>query len=126
MFYRSPKNPLLVQQATSISPPIINGSSIVNKNTYYTGTGKSLTHITNSMAGNIESHSTLSSNKPNLGIIAVLDQLNYGFSKLRFHTWHFIKGDGRGLGDELTLIRKSYAVGLATVRAARANWHVKA
>jgi len=93
----------------------IDSSSIVNKNTYYTGAGKSLSHITNGMAGNIESHSTLSSNEPILSITAVLDQVNYGFSKLHFHdatkaTWHFIKGGGSGLGAELTLIREELEV----------------
>ena len=96
--------------------PLANGtidtSSIINGNTYVTGTGKSLTHIINGMAGNIESHSTLSSDEPILNITAVLDQKNYGFSKFTFQssttaTWQFIKGDGSGIGDELTLIKKS-------------------
>ncbi len=90
---------------------VIDTGSIVDKNTYYTGTGNSLTHITNGMAGNIESHSTLSSSKPILNITAVLDQVNYGFSTLTFHDaqkaiWQFIKGDGSGYGDQLTLVRK--------------------
>ena len=88
----------------------IDESSIVDKITYYTGNGKSLTHITNGMAGNIKSHSTLRSNEPILNITAVLDQVNYGFSTLDIQdekkaTWRFIKGDGSGHGDELTLIK---------------------
>ncbi|TAQ88942.1 hypothetical protein B7494_g2715 [Chlorociboria aeruginascens] len=90
----------------------IDTSSIINNNTYYTGTGKSLTHLINGMAGNIESHSVLDADEPILSITAVLNQKDYGFSKFTFHnatvaTWEFIKGDGSGLGDELTLIRKS-------------------
>jgi hypothetical protein len=88
----------------------IDASSIVNNNTYYTGTGKSLTHIINGMAGNIESHSTLGS-APLLNITTVLNQKDYGFSKLTFHnataaTWQFVKGDGTGFGDELTMLKK--------------------
>lgn len=89
----------------------IDTASIVNKNTYYTGTGRSLTHIINGMAGNIESHSTLDPGQKTLNITAVLNQEDYGFSKFTFHnankaTWQFVKGDGSGFGDELTLIKK--------------------
>ncbi|KAJ9201185.1 hypothetical protein DTO021D3_6091 [Paecilomyces variotii] len=89
----------------------IDTASIVNKSTYYTGTGRSLTHIINGMAGNIESHSTLDPGQKTLNITAVLNQEDYGFSKFTFHnankaTWQFVKGDGSGFGDELTLIKK--------------------
>lgn len=87
---------------------VIDTSSIINHNTYRTGTGKSLVHIINGMAGNIESHSILSG-EPLLNITAVLDQQHYGFSTFTFHentaTWQFIKGDGSGIGDEVTLIK---------------------
>lgn len=88
----------------------IDVASIVNNNTYYANEGVSMTHITNGMAGNIESHSTLGDD-PLLNITAVLNQRDYGFSKLTFHnatalTWQFILGDGSGFGDELTLLKK--------------------
>jgi Iron/zinc purple acid phosphatase-like protein C len=88
---------------------IIDSSAIVNNNTYITGTGKSLTHLINGMAGNIESHSTLGTS-PQLNITAVLNQKDYGFSKFSFHdethaSWSFIKGDGSGLGDTLNLVK---------------------
>jgi hypothetical protein len=90
----------------------IDTSSIINNNTYYSGTGKSLTHVINGMAGNIESHSTLTSDEPVLNITAVLNQKDYGFSTFTFHnetvaSWQFVKGDGSGIGDQLTLIKKS-------------------
>ncbi|KAI9700554.1 MAG: hypothetical protein M1820_006708 [Bogoriella megaspora] len=89
----------------------IESNNIVNNNTYYTGTGTSLTHIINGMAGNIESHSTLGSDAL-LNITTVLNQRDYGFSKLTVHntsvaTLQYIKGDGNGLGDELTLLKKN-------------------
>jgi len=61
------------------------------------------------MAGNIESHSQLGSD-PLLNITAVLNQIDFGFSKFTFHnasvaSWHFIKGVDGSLGDELTLIK---------------------
>ncbi|KAF2234884.1 acid phosphatase [Viridothelium virens] len=89
----------------------IASSNIVNNNTYYTGDGKSITHVINGMAGNIESHSTLGDD-PVLNITAVLNQRNYGFSKFTFHnattaTWQYVKGDGTGYGDQLTLLKKN-------------------
>jgi acid phosphatase len=70
-----------------------------------------MTHLINGMAGNIESHSTLSSSESILNITAVLDQEHYGFSKLtvvdaKTLKWAFIRGDGGSLGDELTLLKK--------------------
>lgn len=101
-------------------PLMSNGSidtgSVVNNNTYETNPGVSLTHLINGMAGNIESHSTLSSSQPRLNISAVLNNEDYGFSRMTFHdeyklTWQFIKGDGSGVGDELTLMKKGKAGG---------------
>lgn len=91
----------------------IDTSAIINNNTYYANNGKSMTHIINGMAGNVESHSTLPANET-LNITAVLDQKHYGFSKLTFHnasqaTWQFIRGVDGKIGDELTLIKKPAA-----------------
>ncbi|KAF2724618.1 acid phosphatase [Polychaeton citri CBS 116435] len=90
----------------------IDSASIVNNHTYLTNPGKSITYITNGMAGNIESHSTLDSGRSPLNITAVLDQKHYGFSKLTFHnasafTWQMIRGDGHGIRDELTLLKRA-------------------
>jgi hypothetical protein len=90
----------------------IDKSSMVNPNTYITGTGKSMAHIINGMAGNIESHSTLRPGAPVLNITAVLNQKDYGFSKFTFHnataaTWEYVKGDGSGIGDTLVLVKKT-------------------
>lgn len=71
-----------------------------------------MTHIINGMAGNIESHSTLSEGEAIANITAILDQTHYGFSKLTVHnasalTWTFIRGDDGSVGDELTLLKHS-------------------
>jgi acid phosphatase len=88
----------------------VDHSAVVDKNTYRTNSGKSLAHVTNGMAGNIESHSTLSSDEPVLKLTNVLDQKNYGFSKLTVHsakklTWQMIRGKDGQVGDELTLLK---------------------
>lgn len=85
-------------------------SDIIDKNTFKTGTGSSLTHVINGMAGNIESHSELSSGESILNITVVLDTTHYGFSKLTFHdaktaSWQFIKGDDGSVGDEFTMVK---------------------
>lgn len=89
----------------------IDRASVVNNHTYTTNPGKSITYVTNGMAGNIESHSTLSAGAPVLNITAVLDMQHYGFSKLAVHnasavTWTFVKGDDGTAGDQLTLLKK--------------------
>ncbi|TPX07727.1 uncharacterized protein E0L32_010623 [Thyridium curvatum] len=94
----------------------IDKGSVVNNKTYTTNPGVSMTHIVNGMAGNIESHSTLDPKKGVLPITAVLDQTHYGFSKLVVHnasvvTWQFVLGNGSGIGDELTLIKKANSSG---------------
>ena len=86
----------------------IDTASIVNNNTYKTNPGKSMTHIVNGMAGNIESHSTLAANKT-LNITNILDQTHYGFSRLTVLSgtelkWEFVQGDGP-IGDTFTLIK---------------------
>ena len=83
----------------------------MNNNTYYTNPGKSMTHIVNGAAGNIESHSTLSAGQSPASMTAVLDQLHYGFGKLTFHnssalTWQYVQGDDGAIGDKLTLLKK--------------------
>jgi len=87
----------------------IDTASIINNNTYYTNPGVSMTHLINGMAGNIESHSTLTGGV--LNITAVLDQTHYGFSKLTVLNatalkWTFVRGDGGIIGDELLLLKK--------------------
>jgi acid phosphatase len=88
----------------------VDHSAVIDDNTYKTNPGKSLTHIINGMAGNIESHSTLSSDESKLKITNVLDQKNYGFSKLTIHsakklTWQMVQGKDGEVGDELTLLK---------------------
>ena len=88
----------------------VDQSAVVDKNTYKTNPGKSLTYIVNGMAGNIESHSVLSKDESKLKITNVLDQKNYGFSKLTVNsakklTWQMIKGEDGTVGDELTLLK---------------------
>jgi acid phosphatase len=73
-----------------------------------------MTHLINGMAGNIESHSTLSGGI--LNITAVLDQTHYGFSKLTVLNatalkWSFVRGDGGIIGDELLLLKKPGSTG---------------
>lgn len=93
----------------------IDEASIINNNTYFANEGTSLTHIINGMAGNVESHSILGTTKL-LNITAILDDEHYGFSKMTFFNetvmkWEFVRGDGKGIGDSLTLIRNSTAKG---------------
>lgn len=89
----------------------IDKASVKDKNTYYTNPGVSMTHIINGMAGNIESHSVLSGGEKKLDITNVLNQRDFGFSKLTVHnekkvSWQFIKGGDGSLGDEFTLLKK--------------------
>ncbi|KAJ4155504.1 hypothetical protein LMH87_000744 [Akanthomyces muscarius] len=89
----------------------IDKAAIVNNNTFYANEGKSITHIINGMAGNIESHSELAKAKKPLDITCIFDQTHYGFSKLTVVnetvlTWSFVKGGDGSSGDDLTLIRK--------------------
>jgi hypothetical protein len=86
----------------------VDHSAVVNTNTYRSKTG-SLIHITNGMAGNVESHSTLDGS-PKLNITNYLDQKNYGFSKLTVHSatklsWQMIMGKDGAVGDEVTLLK---------------------
>ncbi|KAJ3002877.1 hypothetical protein HKX48_002067, partial [Thoreauomyces humboldtii] len=60
---------------------IIDTSAIKDNNTYIAN-GKSITHLINGQAGNIESHSYLNPGQTQAAYTAVLDAANYGFSKL--------------------------------------------
>jgi hypothetical protein len=87
-------------------------ASVVNNHTYMTNAGKSITHIINGMAGNIESHSELGATQGVLNITAVLDTTHYGFSKLTVLNrtalrWEFIKGEDGSVGDHLTLLKST-------------------
>lgn len=89
----------------------VDNSSIISANKYQTNPGTSLVHVINGMAGNIESHSTLGTD-PRLPITAVLNQKDYGFSKLTVNsatelTWQMIMGADGSVGDEFTLTKKS-------------------
>lgn len=89
----------------------IDTSSIVNKNTYLTNAGKSMTHIINGMAGNIESHSEFSSGQGLTNITAVLNKKEYGFSKMTVVNstalkWEYIKGSDGSVGDRLWLLKQ--------------------
>ncbi|EFY93510.1 acid phosphatase precursor [Metarhizium acridum CQMa 102] len=101
----------------------IDKDAIINNNTFRTNPGKSITHIINGMAGNIESHMTLEKGQSPLNITCVLDQLHYGFSKLTIHnetvlTWSFVKGSDGSSGDDFTLIKKGSGSGSGNSTAA--------
>ena len=94
--------------------PIMNSSvidynSVIDNHTYHTNTGHSMTHIVNGQAGNVENHSTLGKN-PVLNITAVLDQYDFGFSKITVMNAtttyvEFIKGADGSVGDYLYLLK---------------------
>lgn len=95
----------------------INKDAIINNSTYMTAPGKSIAHIINGQAGNIESHSTINTTEI-LPITAHLDQMHYGFTKLNVEsaeklTFQFIRGDGAGVSDELTLVKDGSAAAKA-------------
>lgn len=90
----------------------IDTASIVNNNTYVTNAGKSMTHIINGMAGNIESHSEFSSGQGLTNITAVLNTKEYGFSKMTVVNstalkWEYIRGNDGSVGDKLWLVKPS-------------------
>lgn len=89
----------------------VDNSSVVDANTYYTNPGKTLTHLTNGMAGNVESHSTLSDGETQEAITAYLDQVNYGLTKFTIYNetallWQFVHGLDGSIGDHLWLLKK--------------------
>ena len=84
--------------------------SVVDDNTYQVGNGKSIAHLVNGQAGNIESHSTLAPKAPVLNLTNVLNYMDYGFSKLTvvnetMATWEFIKGEDGSVGDTLYMTK---------------------
>lgn len=90
----------------------IDTSSIVDNSTFYTNPGKSMTHLINGAAGNIESHSTLDEGESWADITVFLDDEHYGYSKLTVEsetelTWKYIRGDSGAVGDSLTLKKRS-------------------
>lgn len=97
-----------------IRPMMVGGTidydSIVNHNTYKASPGKSMVHVVNGMAGNIESHSTLG-DQHRLALTAVLNKHDYGFSKIIFNsanklTWQYIMGKNGEVGDEFVLTKE--------------------
>lgn len=89
----------------------IDAASVVDNNTYYTNPGKSMTHIINGAAGNIESHSTLDGD-PIAAYTQVLDYEHYGFGRLSVDSeaelrWTWVRGDDGGVGDTLTLKKRA-------------------
>ncbi|KAH8646176.1 Metallo-dependent phosphatase-like protein [Xylariales sp. PMI_506] len=88
----------------------IDTASVVSDNSYTTNPGVSITHIINGMAGNIESHTVLDEGESIAKITAVLNQEDYGYSKLTVVdattlTWTFIEGETGAVGDTLTLTK---------------------
>ncbi|KAJ5166177.1 Acid phosphatase [Penicillium canariense] len=88
----------------------IDTASVINNNTYRTNAGKSMTHIINGMAGNIESHSEFSSGQGLTNITAVLNKSEYGFSKMTVVNstalkWEYIRGSDGSVGDSLWLLK---------------------
>ncbi|KAJ7725426.1 Metallo-dependent phosphatase-like protein [Mycena maculata] len=85
--------------------------SVINNHTYKTNPGKSLIHLVNGQAGNVESHSELNG-APLLNITAFLDHEHYGFAKLTVHnasmaSWQFIHGGNGKVGDYLYIVKTS-------------------
>ncbi|KAJ5484781.1 Acid phosphatase [Penicillium diatomitis] len=88
----------------------IDTASVVNNNTFYTNAGKSMTHLINGAAGNLESHSELSKGQHVQNITAVLNTQDYGYSKLTVVnatalTWEYIIGSDGSVRDSLTLLK---------------------
>lgn len=69
-----------------------------------------MTHIVNGMAGNIESHSELSTGESLSNITAVLNTSEYGFSKITVVNstalkWEYVRGNDGSIGDHLWLVK---------------------
>lgn len=87
----------------------IDYASVVDNHTYTTASGKSMVHIVNGQAGNIESHSTLGKD-PVLNLTKVLNNNDYGYTKLTVVNettveTAFIRGEDGSVGDYLTLVK---------------------
>lgn len=61
-----------------IGNSVVNNKAVINNNTYSTGTGQSIVHLTNGAAGNVENHSTINTTQINNTLTYKLDQTNYG------------------------------------------------
>lgn len=88
----------------------IDTASIINNNTYRANPGKSMTHLINGAAGNLESHSEFSKGQSLQNMTAVLNNVDYGFSKLTVVSatalkWEYIRGQDGSIGDSLTLLK---------------------
>lgn len=88
----------------------LDAASVIDKNTYRANPGKSMTHIVNGMAGNIESHTEFSAGQGITNITAVLNHKQYGFSKLTVSNstalkWEYIRGNDGKVGDSLWLFK---------------------
>jgi hypothetical protein len=88
----------------------IDQESIIDEHTYKTNNGKSIAHLVNGQAGNIESHSVLGDD-PVLNITAYLDYKNYGFTKLTVYnasmaSWEFVHGSDGSTGDYVYLVKE--------------------
>lgn len=85
--------------------------SAVQDNHTYIATNSSMIHIIEGNAGNVESHSTIDKSKI-LNITAELNEVDYGFAKLRVHnsthaTYRFIRGADGSTGDYVDIIKAS-------------------
>ena len=86
--------------------------NFINNNTYITGNGKSLVHIVNGQAGNVESHSSMAhDHDPRLNITVFLDQTHYGFSRLNVFNattslLEFVHGDDGKVWDHLYMVKE--------------------
>lgn len=99
----------------------IDTASIINNNTYRTNPGKSMTHLINGAAGNLESHSEFSQGQSLTNMTAVLNNVDYGFSKLTVVSatalkWEYIRGQDGSIGDSLTLLKPAGVKKARTVR----------
>lgn len=91
-------------------------ASILNKNTYGTNAGKSMTHIINGMTGNIEDHSELRSGQSLANMAAMLNMKEFGFSKMMVVNStalkrEYIRGSDGTVADSLWPLKPSTAHG---------------
>lgn len=86
--------------------------SVVNNNTYVTNPGKSMTHLINGAAGNVESFTPWKKSDHLKNITAVLNREDFGFSKLTVVNstalkWDYVLGTNGSEGDSLWLLKSS-------------------
>ncbi|KAK9463200.1 acid phosphatase [Lipomyces oligophaga] len=85
---------------------VVDDAAYIDYHTYRTKNGTSMAHVVNGMAGNIENHSTLGTR---LNISLVLNNEDYGFSKLKIVNstamyWEYVMGTNGTIGDYLWLV----------------------